>query len=101
MCTINLISNPVQVCNISHSVHRLFAGDLSSTVSVICFTTSLTATGSSLTGLESGSDYISRGKTNSYRVVFPQGVTEATCDVKVKVKWSGLVLIGTRFTRLV
>ncbi|XP_041363241.1 extracellular matrix organizing protein FRAS1-like isoform X2 [Gigantopelta aegis] len=58
-------------------------GDLSSTVSVICFTTSLTATGSSLSGLESGSDYISRGQTNSYRVVFPKGVTEATCDVKL------------------
>ncbi|XP_048248290.1 extracellular matrix organizing protein FRAS1-like isoform X2 [Haliotis rufescens] len=58
-------------------------GDLSTTVSVICYTTALTATGSSLTGLESGSDYISRGRSNSYRVVFPSGVSEATCDVKI------------------
>ncbi|XP_035826399.1 extracellular matrix protein FRAS1 [Aplysia californica] len=56
---------------------------LSETVSVICFTRSLTATGSSLTGLESGSDYVSRGQTNAYRVVFPPGVTQATCDVKL------------------
>ena len=43
----------------------------------------MTATGSSLTGLESGSDFISRGNTNSFRVIFPAGISTATCDVKV------------------
>ena len=52
-------------------------------MSVVCFTTSLTAKGSSLTSLESGSDYISRGHTNVYRVTFKEGVTTASCDVKV------------------
>ncbi|KAL5018413.1 hypothetical protein ScPMuIL_004135 [Solemya velum] len=58
-------------------------GDLSNSVSVICSTSSVTAAGSSLVGLESGSDYISRGRTNAYRVVFPPGVTTASCDVKI------------------
>ncbi|KAL4240401.1 Extracellular matrix protein fras1 [Mactra antiquata] len=58
-------------------------GDMSSTVSTICYTTSLTARGSPLDRLDSGSDYISRGNSNSYRVIFPSGVTKATCDVKV------------------
>lgn len=58
-------------------------GDMSDTVSVICSTSSMTATGSSLTGLESGSDYISRGSSNSYRVVFPPGIAHALCDVKL------------------
>ena len=52
-------------------------------MSVICSTIPLTARGSPQGRLESGSDYISRGNTNSYRVVFPAGVTMATCDVKV------------------
>lgn len=58
-------------------------GDISSTVSAICFTNSLTARGSPLDRLDSSSDYISRGNSNSYRVVFPSGVSIATCDVKV------------------
>ncbi|XP_076458587.1 LOW QUALITY PROTEIN: extracellular matrix organizing protein FRAS1-like [Babylonia areolata] len=58
-------------------------GDLSNTVSVICSTWSLTATGSSLTGLESGSDFVTRGRSNSFRVIFPAGISTATCDVKV------------------
>ena len=65
------------------------AGDLSDTVSVICMTSSMTATGSSLTGLESGSDFISRGNSNSYRVLFPPGISTATCDVKVRVEAGG------------
>ena len=52
-------------------------------MSVVCSTLSMTATGSSLTGLESGSDFISRGNSNSFRVIFPAGISTATCDVKV------------------
>ncbi|ESO99609.1 hypothetical protein LOTGIDRAFT_173674 [Lottia gigantea] len=59
------------------------SGDLSSMVSVICFTMSLTATGSSPTGLETGSDFITRSKSNGNRVIFPPGITMATCDVKI------------------
>lgn len=59
------------------------SGDVSDSVSVICSTNSLTATGSSLTSLESGSDFISRGYSSTYRVVFPPGVTHANCSVKV------------------
>ena len=59
------------------------SGDVSSSVSVICSTLPLTARGSPENRLESGSDFISRGITNTYRVVFPSGVTMATCDVKV------------------
>ncbi|KAK3090989.1 hypothetical protein FSP39_016284, partial [Pinctada imbricata] len=58
-------------------------GDVSTSVSVICYTVPMTARGSSLRGLESGSDYISRGRTNAYRVVFPPGVATAICDVKI------------------
>ncbi|XP_053388167.1 extracellular matrix organizing protein FRAS1-like isoform X2 [Mercenaria mercenaria] len=58
-------------------------GDISSTVSTICYTSSLTARGSPLDRLDSGSDYISRGNSNSYRVIFPSGITKATCDVKM------------------
>lgn len=65
------------------TVSIVCAGDLSDTISVVCSTSSMTATGSSLTGLESGSDFISRGNTNSFRVIFPAGISTATCDVKV------------------
>ena len=50
---------------------------------MICMTVPLTARGSPEDRLESGSDFISRHNTNTYRVVFPSGVTMATCDVKV------------------
>ena len=58
---------------------------MSSSVSVICSTLPLTARGSPENRVESGSDFISRGITNTYRVVFPSGVTMATCDVKVSL----------------
>ena len=54
-------------------------------MSVICMTVPLTARGSPPDRLESGSDFISRHNTNTYRVVFPSGVTMATCDVKVSI----------------
>ncbi|XP_052791092.1 extracellular matrix organizing protein FRAS1-like isoform X2 [Mya arenaria] len=65
------------------SANILRTGDISSTVSTICYTTSLSARGSPLDRLDSGSDYISRGNSNSFRVLFPSGVTVATCDVKI------------------
>ena len=58
-------------------------GDSSRSVSAVCFTIPGTATGSSLTGLESGSDYKTRGMASEFRVVFPAGVNKASCDVKV------------------
>ena len=70
------------------------SGDVSSSVSVICSTLPLTARGSSENRVESGSDFISRGVTNTYRVVFPSGVTMATCDVKV----CALLLISINLT---
>ncbi|KAH3869870.1 hypothetical protein DPMN_033043, partial [Dreissena polymorpha] len=65
------------------SANIIRTGDISSTVSTICYTSSLTAWGSPLDRLDSGSDYISRGNANSNRVIFPSGVTMATCDVKL------------------
>ncbi|GFO33130.1 extracellular matrix protein fras1-like [Plakobranchus ocellatus] len=59
------------------------SGDVSHTTSVVCSTKSMSATGSGLDSLESGSDYISRGITNAYRVVFPPGLAEAVCEVKI------------------
>ncbi|GFR80624.1 extracellular matrix protein FRAS1-like [Elysia marginata] len=59
------------------------SGDVSVTVSAICSTKAMTATGSSLNSLESGSDYISRGTSNDYRVVFPPGLAHAPCEVKI------------------
>ncbi|XP_033644314.1 extracellular matrix protein FRAS1-like [Asterias rubens] len=58
-------------------------GDSSRSVSAVCFTIPGTATGSSLTGLESGSDYKTRGMASEFRVVFPAGVNKASCDVKI------------------
>ncbi|XP_033757797.1 extracellular matrix protein FRAS1-like [Pecten maximus] len=58
-------------------------GDLGTSVSVICFTIPLTARGSELTHLQSGSDYITRGNTNLNRVVFPPGISTASCEVKL------------------
>ncbi|XP_069123568.1 extracellular matrix organizing protein FRAS1-like [Argopecten irradians] len=58
-------------------------GDLGTSVSVICYTISLTARGSELTHLQSGSDYITRGNTNLNRVVFPPGISTASCEVKL------------------
>ncbi|XP_038060993.1 extracellular matrix protein FRAS1-like [Patiria miniata] len=76
------------VFHVNESSGFLFApvsrkGDSSRSVSAICFTIPGTATGSSLTGLESGSDYKSRGMDGEFRVVFPAGVNKASCDVKI------------------
>ncbi|KAM8864960.1 extracellular matrix organizing protein FRAS1 isoform 2-T3 [Synchiropus picturatus] len=56
-------------------------GDTSGTVSVLCYTQSRSARGSSLHALESGSDFKSRGMSKDSRVVFAPGVSMATCDV--------------------
>ncbi|XP_043916303.1 extracellular matrix organizing protein FRAS1-like [Protopterus annectens] len=58
-------------------------GDTSSTVSIICYTSSRSATGSSLFALESGSDFKSRAKTSESRIVLGPGVTMSTCDVQL------------------
>uniref|UniRef100_A0AAY4BT87 VWFC domain-containing protein n=1 Tax=Denticeps clupeoides TaxID=299321 RepID=A0AAY4BT87_9TELE len=58
-------------------------GDTSSTVSALCYTVPKTAKGSSLHGLESGSDYKTRGMTGENRVIFGPGVSMSTCDVKL------------------
>ncbi|KAJ0067384.1 hypothetical protein NL108_003229, partial [Boleophthalmus pectinirostris] len=58
-------------------------GDPSSTVSALCYTVPKSAQGSSLTGLESGSDFKTRGMTGANRVVFGPGVSMTTCDVKL------------------
>ena len=60
-------------------------GDSSRSVSAICFTIPGTADGSSLTGLESGSDFKTRGMDSEFRVVFPAGINKASCDVKVRI----------------
>nr|XP_013998936.1 unnamed protein product [Salmo salar]XP_013998937.1 unnamed protein product [Salmo salar] len=58
-------------------------GDTSSTVSALCYTVPKSAKGSSLHGLESGSDYKSRGMTVDSRVIFGPGISMSTCDVKL------------------
>nr|XP_046207425.1 extracellular matrix organizing protein FRAS1-like [Oncorhynchus gorbuscha] len=58
-------------------------GDTSSTVSALCYTVPKSAKGSSPHGLESGSDYKSRGMTGDSRVIFSPGVSMSTCDVKL------------------
>ncbi|XP_071003248.1 extracellular matrix organizing protein FRAS1-like, partial [Oncorhynchus clarkii lewisi] len=58
-------------------------GDTSSTVSALCYTVPKSAKGSSPHGLESGSDYESRGMTADSRVIFGPGVSVSTCDVKL------------------
>ncbi|XP_071256392.1 extracellular matrix organizing protein FRAS1-like [Salvelinus alpinus] len=58
-------------------------GDTSSTVSALCYTVPKSAKGSSPHGLESGSDYKSRGMTVDSRVIFGPGVSMSTCDVKL------------------
>uniref|UniRef100_UPI0037E879D7 extracellular matrix organizing protein FRAS1 n=1 Tax=Semicossyphus pulcher TaxID=241346 RepID=UPI0037E879D7 len=62
-------------------IHR--KGDPSSTVSALCYTVGKSAQGSSLSALESGSDYKSRGMTADSRVIFGPGVSMTTCDVKL------------------
>ncbi|CAJ1069789.1 extracellular matrix protein FRAS1 [Xyrichtys novacula] len=62
-------------------IHR--EGDTSSTVSALCYTMEKSAQGSSLTALESGSDFKSRGMTSDNRVIFGPGVSISTCDVKL------------------
>ncbi|XP_064005810.1 extracellular matrix organizing protein FRAS1 [Pogoniulus pusillus] len=56
-------------------------GDSSSTVSAICYTVPKSAKGSSLSMLESGSDFKSRGMADDSRIVLGPGVTRTTCDV--------------------
>ncbi|XP_072289092.1 extracellular matrix organizing protein FRAS1, partial [Eucyclogobius newberryi] len=58
-------------------------GDASSTVSALCHTVPKSAQGSSLSGLESGSDFKTRGVTGASRVVLGPGVSMTTCDVKL------------------
>ncbi|XP_042177181.1 extracellular matrix organizing protein FRAS1-like [Oncorhynchus tshawytscha] len=58
-------------------------GDTSSTVSALCYTVPKSAKGSSPHGLESESDYKSRGMTGDSRVIFGPGVSVSTCDVKL------------------
>ncbi|KAF7205299.1 extracellular matrix organizing protein FRAS1 isoform X2 [Nothobranchius furzeri] len=58
-------------------------GDASSTVSALCYTVAKSARGSSLHGVESGSDYKSRGMSSDNRVIFGPGVSMSTCDVKL------------------
>ncbi|XP_074526804.1 extracellular matrix organizing protein FRAS1 [Halichoeres trimaculatus] len=58
-------------------------GDSSSVVSALCYTVAKSAQGSSLTSLESGSDFKSRGMTPENRVIFGPGVSMSTCDVKL------------------
>ncbi|XP_077999737.1 extracellular matrix organizing protein FRAS1-like [Glandiceps talaboti] len=76
------------VFHVNESSGYLFApmirkGDASTTVSVVCYTIPKTATGSSLEGIETGSDYKSRGMTDEYRVVFPPNIKKASCDIKI------------------
>ncbi|XP_069782867.1 extracellular matrix organizing protein FRAS1 [Narcine bancroftii] len=58
-------------------------GDTSTTVSAICYTVPKTAKGSSLSALESGSDFTTRQMTDENRIVFGPGVSMSTCDVKL------------------
>ncbi|XP_053317651.1 extracellular matrix organizing protein FRAS1 [Spea bombifrons] len=58
-------------------------GDPGSIVSAICYTIPKTAKGSSLYGLESGSDFKSRTMSNENRIIFGPGVTMSTCDIKL------------------
>ncbi|CAG5116316.1 unnamed protein product, partial [Candidula unifasciata] len=83
--TLQFTSEMVQVNESDgHAVATVVrSGDVSDSVSVICSSRSLTATGSSLTSLESGSDFISRGYSSAYRVIFPPGVTHTNCSVKL------------------
>ncbi|PIK53992.1 hypothetical protein BSL78_09129, partial [Apostichopus japonicus] len=76
------------VMHVNESSGFIFAplirtGDVSKTVTAICFTIPGSATGSSLVSLESGSDYKARGMDLEYQVVFPAGVRKASCDVKL------------------
>ncbi|XP_045392852.1 extracellular matrix organizing protein FRAS1 isoform X1 [Lemur catta] len=71
---------------VSESAGVLYAtverkGDASSTVSAVCYTVPKSAMGSSLSALESGSDFKSRGLSAESRVVLGPGVTSSTCDV--------------------
>ena len=77
---------PVSIFNNTIIIVFSRSGDTSGSVSVVCFTVSGTARGSTLTGLESGSDFKSRGMTMQNTVVFPPGVLKASCDVKVRLK---------------
>lgn len=52
-------------------------------MSALCYTVAKSAQGSSLRGLESGSDYKSRGMSEDNRVVFGPGVSMSTCDVQL------------------
>ncbi|XP_033117888.1 extracellular matrix protein FRAS1-like [Anneissia japonica] len=65
------------------SVPVIRKGDNSATVSVVCLTVPKSAHGSSLIGLESGSDYITRGTLLQDQIAFPQGISRSSCDVKI------------------
>ncbi|XP_046872768.1 extracellular matrix protein FRAS1 isoform X2 [Hypomesus transpacificus] len=58
-------------------------GDTSSTVSAVCYTVGQSAQGSSLQGLESGSDFQTRGMTRDSRLIFGPGISMSTCDVRL------------------
>nr|XP_026692904.1 extracellular matrix protein FRAS1 isoform X2 [Ciona intestinalis] len=59
-------------------------GDVDKPVTVICFTQSVTATGSSHGRIESGSDYKSRERNSGESLVtFEPGVSTVTCDIKI------------------
>ncbi|XP_070544831.1 extracellular matrix organizing protein FRAS1-like [Ptychodera flava] len=77
-----------EIFQANESAGYLFApmirkGDSSTSVSAVCYTIPRTATGSSLEGIESGSDFKTRGMTDEYRVVFPPNINKATCDIKL------------------
>ena len=61
------------------------AGDLNQEISVLCNTSDVTATGTSASGLQTGSDYRSRDSSYSNFVTFDPGVTEVMCTVKVSL----------------
>ncbi|GIZ02711.1 extracellular matrix protein FRAS1 [Caerostris extrusa] len=69
--------------NVSDEEDVTRRGDLSHELSVMCTTESVTAQGSSASGIETGSDFKSRiSHYNSY-ITFPPGVSEVPCSVKI------------------
>lgn len=49
----------------------------------MCYTVGQSAQGSSLQGLESGSDFQTRGMTRDSRLIFGPGISMSTCDVRL------------------
>ncbi|KAJ8286924.1 hypothetical protein GJAV_G00044950 [Gymnothorax javanicus] len=58
-------------------------GDISATVSVLCYTVSKSAQGSSLSSAESGSDFYTRVESDESRVVFGPGSSVSACSVRL------------------